>query len=246
MNCDQCQELLSDFLDGTLKGVERVRLDAHLEECLSCALVREEFQSILNVARASREEFVAPPDEHALWLRIRNTIEADADFSRAASARANAAASGERESFWSRLFHKRWELTLPQMATAIAAVAVSVSLVTTLGLQYLTPGGASGPSVAEVERSRRGNTLRALYKQQGFVEPRQASLQYWQQRVEARKANWNPRMREAFDRSLTVLDQTVNESLSDLEQNPHDEIAEQMLNSALHDKIELLREFGEQ
>ena len=242
MNCDQCQELLSDFLDGTLKGGVRAHLDAHLEECLDCALVREEFQSILSVARASRNEFVAPPDEHALWLRIRNTIESDAELGRSAAARA-AATPGARESFWARIFHKRWELTLPQMATAVAAIAVSVSLVTTLGLQYLTPGGASA---VEVERSRRGNTLRALSQQNGFVEPRQASLQYWQQRVEQRKANWNPRMREAFDRSLTVLDQTVNESLSDLEQNPHDEIAEQMLNSALHDKIELLREFGEQ
>ena len=244
MNCEQCQELLSDFLDGTLKGGESARLDAHLEECIGCALVREEFQSILSVARASREEFVAPPDEQALWLRIRNNIESDAELGRAASARA--ARAGSSEGFWSRLFHKRWELTLPQMATAVAAVAVAVSLVTTLGLQYLTPNGAGGASAAEAERSRRGNSLRALYKQQGFVEPRQASLQYWQQRVEARKANWNPRLREAFDRSLTVLDQTVNDSLNDLEQNPHDEIAEQMLNSALHDKIELLREFGEQ
>lgn len=244
MNCDQCQELLGDFLDGTLKGGGSARLDAHLEECIDCALLREEFQSILSVARASREEFVAPPDEHALWLRIRNTIESDAELGRAAAARA--ARSGARESFWARLLHKRWELTLPQMASAVAAVAVAVSLVTTLGLQYLTPAASGGASVAEVERSRRGNTMRALYQQQGFVEPRQASLQYWQQRVEQRKANWNPRMREAFDRSLTVLDQTVSESLSDLEQNPHDEIAEQMLNSALHDKIELLREFGEQ
>jgi methylphosphotriester-DNA--protein-cysteine methyltransferase len=241
MNCEQCQELLSEFLDGTLKGGARARLDAHLEECVGCALVREEFESILSVAHASREEFVAPPDEQALWLRIRNTIESDA-----APGRARAARAGGSEGFWSRLFHKRWELTLPQMATAVAAVAVAVSLVTTLGLQYLTPNGAGGASAAEAERARRGNTLRALYKQQGFVEPRQASLQYWQQRVEAQKANWNPRMREAFDRSLTVLDQTVNDSLSDLEQNPHDEIAEQMLNSALHDKIELLREFGEQ
>ena len=243
MNCEQCQELLGDHLDGTLKGVGRARLDAHLEECIECALAREEFQSILTVARASREEFVAPPDERALWLRIRNTIETDAELGRAAAARA--AASVSRESLWSRLVHKRWELTLPQMATAVAALAVSVSLVTTLGLQYLAPNGANAAAV-EAERARRGNALRALYKQQGFVEPRQASLQYWQQRVEARKANWNPRMRESFDRSVTVLDETVNDSLSDLEQNPHDEIAEQMLNSALHDKIELLREFGEQ
>ena len=53
MNCEQCQELLSDHLDGTLKGGARARVEAHLEECIGCALVREEFQSILTVARAS-------------------------------------------------------------------------------------------------------------------------------------------------------------------------------------------------
>jgi len=242
MNCDQCQELLSDFLDGTLKGGDRTRLDAHLCECLSCAGVHEEFAAILSVARASREEFVAPPNEHALWLRIRNGIESDAGLSRVAAAAHSA--STRSEGFWTRLLNRRWELTLPQMGTAVAAIAVVVSLVTTLGLQYLTSGNAAAGrnSLAEAQR---GQTLRGLY-QQGYLEPRQVSLQYWQQRVEQKKASWHPRMRESFDRSVTVLDQTVSESLSDLEQNPYDEVAEQMLNSALHDKIELLREFGEQ
>lgn len=244
MNCDQCQELLSDYLDGALTRAEQASLGTHLEECAACAGVRQEFESILSLAHASREEFVAPPDEHALWLRIRDTIETDVEYGRAtAAARAS---SRVPVGFWARLLHRRWELTFPQMATAVAALAVSVSFITTLGLQYLTPSGQSAQgSAVEVERAERANRLRALY-QQGFVEPRQASLQYWQQRVEQRKANWNPRMRESFDRSLTVLDQTVSESLSDLERNPHDDIAEQMLNSALHDKIELLREFGEQ
>jgi hypothetical protein len=71
-------------------------------------------------------------------------------------------------------------------------------------------------------------------------------MRYWQQRVEARKATWNPRMRASFDRSVYVLDQSVSDSLNDLRQNPHDEIAEETLNAALRDKIELLREFGEQ
>ena len=241
MNCDQCQELLSDFLDGTLKGGDRTRLDAHLGECLSCAGVHEEFASILSVARASREEFVSPPNEHALWLRIRDGIESDAGLSSAPTTRS---ASMRSEGFWARLLNRRWELTLPQMGTAVAAIAVVVSLVTTLGLQYLTSGNAAAGrnSLAEAQR---GQTLRGLY-QQGYLEPRQVSLQYWQQRVEQKKASWHPRMRESFDRSVNVLDQTVSESLSDLEQNPHDEVAEQMLNSALHDKIELLKEFGEQ
>jgi hypothetical protein len=53
-------------------------------------------------------------------------------------------------------------------------------------------------------------------------------------------------MRASFDRSISVLDESVNDSLTDLRQNPHDEVAEEMLHSALRDKIELLREFGEQ
>jgi hypothetical protein len=71
-------------------------------------------------------------------------------------------------------------------------------------------------------------------------------MRYWQQRVEARKASWNPRMRASFDRSVYALDQSVNDSLNDLRQNPHDEVAEETLNAALRDKVELLREFGEQ
>ena len=78
------------------------------------------------------------------------------------------------------------------------------------------------------------------------MQQHEASLQYWEQRVQARKASWNPRMRASFDRSVYELDQTVSESLDDLRQNPHDEVAEEMLNSALRDKMELLREFGEQ
>ena len=47
-------------------------------------------------------------------------------------------------------------------------------------------------------------------------------------------------------RSVLVLDQSVKESLDDLQKNPHDEVAEEMLNVALRDKVELLREFSEQ
>ncbi len=79
-----------------------------------------------------------------------------------------------------------------------------------------------------------------------YLEPHEPSLHYWEQRVAARKASWNPRMRASFERSVMVLDQTVSESLDDLRQNPHDEVAEEVLNAALRDKIELLREFGEQ
>ena len=40
--------------------------------------------------------------------------------------------------------------------------------------------------------------------------------------------------------------EVLDESLEELKSNPHDEVSEEMLNSALRDKMELLREFSEQ
>ena len=37
----------------------------------------------------------------------------------------------------------------------------------------------------------------------------------------------------------------VNNSLAELRKNPHDEVSEEMLNSALNDKMALLREFSD-
>jgi len=52
-------------------------------------------------------------------------------------------------------------------------------------------------------------------------------------------------MRDTFDRNLKVIDQAVNDSLSELNKNPHDEVSEEMLNSALNEKLALLKEFAD-
>jgi anti-sigma factor RsiW len=233
MNCDECLELLSEFLDGTLGHREHAAVSAHLAACPACELERQEFHAIISAARETREHLYTPPDERALWMRVRSAVESE---TRAASARAG-------ESVWRRLFHKRWELSLPQLAAGATAVAASVALVTVLGVNYVSTDQAT--DAVRTERQARRVVSDETYPN-AYVEPNEVNLQYWEQRVEARKASWNPRMRASFDRSLSVLDQTVNESLEDLRQNPHDEVAEEALNSALRDKAELLREFGEQ
>jgi hypothetical protein len=237
MNCEKCQELLSDFLDGALGHREHASMSAHLAACPDCAAARDEFHAIIGAARTMRESLHAPADEGAMWLHVRNAVEPEARAARAA------ASSAPREGFWARLFHKRWELSLPQLASGIAALVVAVAFATTLGVQYV--GSGQQPVASRPDRNLR-RVVAEEYYPNTYLEPDQASLKYWQQRVEARKASWSPSMRASFDRSISVLDESVNESLSDLRQNPHDEIAEEMLHSALRDKIELLREFGEQ
>ena len=236
MNCEKCQEQLSDFLDGTLGHAEHASVSAHLAACTDCAEAREEFNSILAAARDAHEHLYAPADERALWLRVREAVESEERVAKVA-----AAAAGARGSFWLRLLNARFQLSLPQLASGVAALAVSVAFLTAVGLRY-TGSPAATP---RADRAVRRVVSDELYPST-YVEPHEASLRYWQQRVEARKASWNPRMRASFDRSVHVLDQTVEESLADLRNNPHDEVAEEMLNSALRDKIELMREFGEQ
>jgi anti-sigma factor RsiW len=234
MNCEKCQEQLSDFLDGTLGHAEHASVGAHIAACASCAAARDEFHAIIAAARDARGQLFAPPDERAMWMRVRNTVEAESRAGRAA-----ASAGG---SLWSRLFSKRWELSLPQLAAGVAGLVVVVASVTGLGVRYVTSERAAG--TARADSSVRRVVADEFYPST-YLDPHEPSLHYWEQRVEARRANWNPRMRASFDRSVNVLDQTVSESLNDLRQNPHDEVAEEMLNSALRDKIELLREFGE-
>jgi hypothetical protein len=235
MNCEKCQELLSEFLDGTLGHAEHTAVGAHLAACSLCDAAREDFHAIIAAARDVRGQIFVPTDERALWLRVRAEVEAE---SRPVRKAASAAAAGA--GFWSRLFGRRFELSLPQLATGAAALVVAVASVTALGVRY-----ASAPERAERNAAVRRVVADDFYPR-AYLEQHEPKLRYWEQRVEARKASWNPRMRASFERSVYVLDQSVNESLDDLQKNPHDEVAEETLNAALREKIDLLREFGEQ
>ena len=233
MNCEKCQELLSEFLDGTLGHSEHAAVGAHLAACAACDAERADFHAIIAAARDARGEIFIPADERALWLRVQAEVEAESRPARAASAAAG-------EGFWSRLFGRRFELSLPQLAAGAAALVVAAASLTALGVRF-----AAAPATDERAAKVRRVVSDDFYPRT-YLEPHQASLRYWEQRVEARRASWNPRMRASFDRSVLVLDQSVKDSLDDLRKNPHDEVAEEMLNVALRDKVELLREFSEQ
>ena len=233
MDCEKCSDLLGDFLDGTLAGEDRTLLSTHLEECLGCACVRDEIRAIVNVAAESREHLVAPPNERALWLRVRNTIEAELTAQQRAVAAQSSANLRAPENFLSRLMNKRWALSLPQLTAAVVAIVIGVSVITTVGMQRLAAGEGGVKPVADVRAARKLDSDQLI------------AIEYLMQRVAERKNRWNPRMREAFDRNLGIIDATVSDSLRELNESPHDEISEEALNAALRDKMELLREFSE-
>ena len=111
MNCEKCQDLISDFLDGTLSQEDQSTLNSHLEECLGCSSVRTDLQSLVGFCRTQRGQYSAPPNEKALWLRIRNVIEAEASTGTAAPAPAS-------RNFWTNWLSRSWELSFPQLAAS--------------------------------------------------------------------------------------------------------------------------------
>jgi hypothetical protein len=229
MNCEKCQELIHELLDGSIGRSEEFSLNTHLEQCLDCDSVRRDLASIVGYCRTYRGEYEAPPNENALWLRIRNVIEAE-----------NIAPVAEvekpRRSFLAGLLGRSWELSLPQLAASVSAIVLVVALVTVVGLRRW--GNSNSPSPAP------STSFEASNVNDRFMQ-RQQVINYWNQRVELNKARWNPDMRETFERNLKVIDQAVNDSLNELHRNPHDEISEQMLNESLNDKLALLKEFSD-
>ena len=228
MNCETCQELIHDLIDGSITQRDEFTLNTHLKECLDCESVRQDLASIVGFCRTQRGQYEAPPNEKAMWLRIRNVIEAELPN--------HVVANPETQrSFFGRLLGRSWELSLPQLATSTVAIVLLVSLVTVVGLRRWG-GYEVAPTPPQVVEASNVNDR---------ISQRRQVIDYWNQRVELNKARWSPEMRETFDRNMQVIDQAVANSLDDLKRNPHDEVSEQMLNESLNDKLALLKEFSD-
>ena len=227
MNCETCQELIHDLVDGSITQRDELTLNTHLKECLDCESVRQDLASIVGFCRTQRGQYEAPPNEQAMWLRIRNVIEAELPN--------NAIANPEpRRSFFSRLMGRSWELSLPQLATSTVAIVLLVSLVTVVGLRRWGGYGVA-PAPQSVEVSNVNER----------ISQRRQVIDYWNQRVELNKVRWSPEMRATFDRNMKTIDDSIATSLDELGRNPHDEVSEQMLNESLNDKLTLLKDFSD-
>jgi hypothetical protein len=232
MNCEQYQDVLSDFIDGSLAPEEHKSVAAHLNICGVCTEARNDLGAIVGFCLEHRGEYEAVPNERALWLRISNMIEMELPDVSTKAIPANAG-------WWFRLMNRSWQLSFPQLAAAATAIIIVVSLFTVLGSRGLNLTGAgSGLSAAGLTLPTTGGSVKERFRQQQQV------IAYWNERVELNKARWNPQMRETFDKNMSVIDSAVNDSMRQLTQNPHDEVSEEILNAALNDKVELLKEFA--
>jgi hypothetical protein len=253
MNCENCQNFLSGFLDGELDDITASHVKTHLALCAECAVLCEEFASIIGFCSEMPVEEGAPPNSQALWCRISNIIETEIKPEiEKENAAAAATATAPRPGRLALLWNRTWSLSLTQAVSAVLGVAVISSLLTVVGVKNFlqTPPNSASASVApaslfERALSRVGVIETPQEAREKRLREQQATIEYWNRRAAERRQQWDASLRVAFDRNLSEIDQAVSEYKRTLEMNPHDEISNEMLDAALNEKMELLRQFSE-
>jgi hypothetical protein len=230
MNCTDFQNEMSRYLDGDLEPQRAVQAGLHLAECDPCAKSFEEFSFMLDSCRGIEVDEEMPPNAEALWCRISNV-------------RAEPVPQPV----------SRWNFSFGQAFAAVAVVALVSSLLTVVAVRnYLEPPAEDMVSrSAETETtfekflSRLGLSDSPREARERRIREQRAAIEYWDKRVRVRRAQWDQRMQQAFDRNLREIDQAVTEYTRTIENNPDDSLSVEMLDAALNDKMNLLRQFSE-
>ena len=237
MNCEQCQELISVYLDNELEKEISMTVQTHLAICNPCAKMCEDFAMILDFCDLDESEHSLPPNSKALWCRINNLIETEI-----ASAQPQEVKKDEPK--------RGWQFSFAQVFASILGIALVSSLLTIVGIKNYSAkddvsAGNTAPSLFDRALGKIGIIETPQQTRENRIKEQQAAIEYWNQRVAAKRANWAANLREAFDRNLNEIDQTVYEYDKILQENPDDDLSGEMLDSALNEKMALLREFSE-
>jgi len=146
-----------------------------------------------------------------------------------------------------------WRLSLPQLASAVLGIAIISSLLTVVGIRnYLQPSGddfttrsAATMSTFEKVLAKVGLMDTPQRSRERRIQEQQAAISYWNDRVQARRVQWDRVTRDAFDRNLKVIDESVAQYMQILKQDPEDELSVEMLDAVMSDKMSLLRDFAD-
>ncbi|HKA19866.1 MAG TPA: zf-HC2 domain-containing protein [Blastocatellia bacterium] len=221
MVCSQCQELLSDYIDGALELGEQINIERHLSDCEPCRAVRDD---LLQIVHFSHQLPVQSPST-ALWPRI------------------NAGLAELQPSFWNRSL--RWlqnlrtlniNFSVPQMIATAAAIAIVVSTGIILSRR---DNGTTPLSTAGITLSPSDPTPLS----QADLQVLEKQISQLSESVEQRKDSWDPELRNAFERNLLYVNQSLAECRHQLSDHPGDDVSQELMLNAYREKIRLLEGF---
>lgn len=206
---------------------------AHLAFCAACAKVCEEMTSLIDVCQTANADELVPPNSKALWCRINNVIESDL----------------RKQPL--PLRRGRWRFSFLQVAAAVIAVGVVSSLATVIALRGYTArqdgleAHSATPTMIESVMGKIGLIETPHQIRERRLKEREGAIEYWNARVQQRRLMWDQATREAFDRNLVVIEESVSDYRDQLRRNPDDELSGEMLDAVMNDKMNLLRDFAD-
>lgn len=249
MNCDQCKEKLSAFLDGELDETSSAVVQRHIAVCSECAKVCEDFAMILDFCVDEDIEPILPSNSNALWCRINNIIETEV---KSELEKEELEKTPETQGWISGIWKNGWQMSFGQVFASVLGIALISSLLTIVGFKnYSNAPEQIGGNVTVSESifqkvlGRIGLIETPFQARERRLIEQQKVIDYWNQRVELRRQEWNGQVRETFDRNLKEINQVVFEYNTILEKNPQDNLTSEMLDAAMREKLELLRAFSE-
>jgi anti-sigma-K factor RskA len=223
MNCIECQERISDYVDGALELGEQTKLEQHLANCEPCRAVRDDLLQIVHFSK--QLPLHAPTGD--LWARIQSGIEAEQPKTFLARAKV----------WWSHLQVRDFSLSMPQMV----AVAAAFVIVVAIGLMIAKKANNDAAQVATATQLENQNKI--TLSNQDFQEYEQRINQL-KESVEQRKEAWGPELRMSFERNMIYVDQSLNDCRQQLSSNPTDEACKELLKNAYSEKIRVLDGFA--
>lgn len=226
-------------MDNDLGEPQASNVRTHLAVCAECACVCEDLSSILDVCTTESPSEIVPPNSQALWCRINNIIESEI--------KPPPLPPVEQPK------GRFWRLSFAQLTAVVLCIGVISSLLTVVAIRnYTRPGAedfttrsAATQTTFEKVLSKVGLMDTPEKARDRRVKEQQAAIEYWNARVQTRRVQWDRATREAFDRNLQVINESVNDYTMILQQDPEDELSGEMLDSVLNDKMTLLRDFSD-
>ena len=223
MICKQCQELISDYIDGLLELGEQVKIERHLADCEPCRAVRDDLLQIVHFSHQLPER----TPSGALWARIQSNIaqEQPASFLSRAGAR------------WAQLKNRHFNLTIPQMVASAAALAIIMSITAVVARRDSGQGQMSMANATQLDQSN----LQRLSNPD--IQQLEQQVNRLSETVEQRKSGWNSELRAAFERNMYYVNQSLVECKHQLNDDPADDVSQELMINAYREKVRLLEGF---
>ncbi len=190
----------------------------------------------MDVSAETTSDELLPNESKQMWLRISNLIENEA-----------------KPPMPPEPAKAAWRFSFLRLGAAMLVIAVISSVATIFALRrYQAPPGedsfvrsATTQTAFDKLLSKVGLVDTPQQARERRMREQQAAIEYWNTRVQARRVQWDARTREAFDRNLGVIDESLHEYSMILAKDPEDELSGEMFDSVLHEKMNLLRDFAD-